>query len=153
MERNEYDYAFGWTATAGLPPVLKKVLLVFPLRPLRGTQTRKPQRANDPSAGKSGSHAGKFPLFSGWSGDDGRKAVSTLCPPGLLLFCFSRVTPAVCEALKHTHCSLPTRKQPQSPCLSTQFMSSSISSASVMLKSSPGITLCRICALLSESSV
>jgi len=37
------------------------------------------------SAGKSGSHADEFPLSSGWSGDDGTKAVSTLCAPGLCI--------------------------------------------------------------------
>lgn len=41
MERNEYEYTFRQTATAGLPPVLKKILPFFPLRPLRRTQNRK----------------------------------------------------------------------------------------------------------------
>ena len=72
-------------------------------------------------AGKSVGHADELSLFSGCSGDDGRKTV--LCPPGLctaqqlcpLLFCFSLVTPAICEALKHIHCSLPHSEAAPAP--------------------------------------
>lgn len=56
-------------------------------------------------AGKSGGPADKFPFFSGWSGNDGRKAVSALPSPGLciahLVSCFSALAQSPLLSVRH----------------------------------------------------